>query len=224
VNRGGQTLEPQRHIAAPSGVPGFLAVLLVAAPVLAATNVAVFNFQMKSDTPDWKWLEKGLSDRIATDFVQDRSLTVVARDEMQMLAQKMNWVPEMATSDPARMKEIRAGLKVEHLVTGVYEVAREQIKITGQIVEVEGRTELARQEISGPVVEVLELQRRLSAELLAWFSKQPPAFRPPRPCTKGWTFTIRAATPRRGSGSARRPAPTRRTWRPSTSSARCITS
>ena len=29
----------------------------------AATNVAVFNFQMKSDTPDWKWLEKGLSDR-----------------------------------------------------------------------------------------------------------------------------------------------------------------
>ena len=175
MNRGGQTLEPQRHIAAPSGVPGFLAVLLVAAPVLAATNVAVFNFQMKSDTPDWKWLEKGLSDRIATDFVQDRSLTVVARDEMQMLAQKMNWVPEMATSDPARMKEIRAGLKVEHLVTGVYEVAREQIKITGQIVEVEGRTELARQEISGPVVEVLELQRRLSAELLAWFSKQPPA-------------------------------------------------
>ena len=70
----------------------------------AATNVAVFNFQMKSETPDWKWLEKGLSDRIATDFVQDRGLTVVARDEMQLLAQKMNWVPEMATADPQRMK------------------------------------------------------------------------------------------------------------------------
>jgi len=42
----------------------------------AATNVAVFNFQMKSDTPEWKWLEKGLSDRIATDFVSERGLSV----------------------------------------------------------------------------------------------------------------------------------------------------
>jgi len=46
--------------------------------VFAATNVAVFNFQMKSETPDWRWLEKGLADRIATDFVQSRGLSVVA--------------------------------------------------------------------------------------------------------------------------------------------------
>jgi hypothetical protein len=45
----------------------------------AATPVAVFNFQMKSDTPDWRWLEKGLSDRIATDFASERGLSV-ARD------------------------------------------------------------------------------------------------------------------------------------------------
>ena len=64
--------------------------LAFAAPTHAATNVAVFNFQMKSDTADWRWLEKGLADRIATDFVQSRGLSVVARDEMQLLAQKLN--------------------------------------------------------------------------------------------------------------------------------------
>ena len=60
-----------------------------AASAHAATNVAVFNFQMKSDTPDWRWLEKGLADRITTDFVSERGLSVVARDEMQAWSQKV---------------------------------------------------------------------------------------------------------------------------------------
>ena len=99
------------------------AAVLWTARLFAAANVAVFNFQMTSDTPEWRWLEKGLSDRIATDFAQDRSQTVIARDEMQLLAQQMAWVPEMATTDAARMGEIRKQLKIAHLVTGVYEVA-----------------------------------------------------------------------------------------------------
>jgi hypothetical protein len=37
--------------------------LLAPLPALCATNVAVFNFQMKTETPDWKWLEKGLRPR-----------------------------------------------------------------------------------------------------------------------------------------------------------------
>jgi TolB-like protein len=141
----------------------------------AATNVAVFKFQMKSDTPDWRWLEKGLADRIATDFVRAPGLAVVARDEMQLVAQKMNWVPEMATTDAARMKEIQKQLKIEQLISGVYAVAEGRIRITGQIVDVESRQELARKEVEGPLEEVLDLQRQLSAELLAWFMKKEPA-------------------------------------------------
>jgi len=33
---------------------------------------------LASETPEWRWLEKGLADRIATDFVQSRGLPVVA--------------------------------------------------------------------------------------------------------------------------------------------------
>ncbi len=145
------------------------------APAQAATNVAVFSFQMKSDTPDWRWLEKGLADRIATDFAQSRSLSVVARDRMQALAHQMAWVPEMATTDAGRMGQVRKQLKIEHLVTGVYSVTGGEIRITGQIVDVESRSEVARKEVTGKASDVLELQRRLSAELLSWFSKQPPA-------------------------------------------------
>jgi len=152
-----------------------VAVLATTWSASAATNVAVFNFQMTSDTPDWRWLEKGLADRIATDFVQDRNLSVVARDQMQVLAQQMAWVPEMAKTDAARMGEVKKQLKIAHLVTGVYEVTGDQIRLVGQVVEVEARQEVARKEIEGPAAEVLDLQRRLSAELLSWFSKKPAA-------------------------------------------------
>ncbi len=146
-----------------------------AAPARAASAVAVFNFQMTSETPEWRWLEKGLSDRITTDLVRSRDLAVVARDEMQMLAQKMQWVPEMATSDPVRVQEIEQHLRVEYLVTGAYTVTDGEIRITGQIVRVSDRQEVARKEVGGKREDVIELQRGLSSELMGWFTKQPPA-------------------------------------------------
>jgi hypothetical protein len=52
------------------------ALLLVLWPALPAAganfHVAVFNFQMKSDTPEWAWQEKGLADQITTDVAQSR--------------------------------------------------------------------------------------------------------------------------------------------------------
>ena len=137
------------------------------------TPVAVFNFQMKTDTPEWKWLEKGLSDRIATDFVQDPKVSVLARDEMQVQAEKMHWVPELAMANSVELGIL--ALKITYLVTGVYSVTGDRIAITAQVVELKTRREVARKETAGPVQEVLDLQRRLSAELLAWFTKKPAA-------------------------------------------------
>ncbi|MCX5654983.1 MAG: hypothetical protein NTY65_10090 [Planctomycetota bacterium] len=152
-----------------------VALAACAAPSLAATPVAVFNFQMKSDTPDWKWLEKGLSDRITTDFTRVRGVTVVARDEMQIMAQALHWVPELATTDAKAAGTIKAQLKINTLVTGVYSVEGDRIRLTGQIIDVSTREEVARKEIEGPAQEVLELQRQLSAELLSVVVNKPAA-------------------------------------------------
>jgi len=45
----------------------------------------VFNFGMSSDTPEWKWLEKGMADMLTNDLVTGQ-FAVVARDEMQAVA------------------------------------------------------------------------------------------------------------------------------------------
>ena len=72
--------------------------LLSPHPAAGQTSVAVFNFQMKSKTPDWIWLEKCLADQITTDLSRGAGLSVIARDSMQAIAQEINWAPEMATT------------------------------------------------------------------------------------------------------------------------------
>ena len=135
-------------------------------------NVAVFNFQMKSKTPDWVWLEKGLADQITTDCTRSRRITVLARDQMQLLANQLRWAPELAR-DPERMEKIRKHLKIDYLITGIYRVDGEKIEITAQVINVSSRKEAARKVVSGAVADVLRLQKRVSAELLGWFSGVP---------------------------------------------------
>jgi TolB-like protein len=152
-----------------------LAGLLFAAAghAAAATNLAVFNFQLKTGQDDWVWLEKFMSDQMATDLVQDRSLSVIARDRMQLLAQQYKWVPEFATGDAKVMGGIRSQLSIEYLVTGVCSVRDDQLEITAQIVEVQTRQEVHRKTVSGKTGQVIDLQKQLSADVMAWFTKRP---------------------------------------------------
>jgi len=167
-----------------------LAVLLAAEPCAAGLpRVAVFNFRMKSDTPEWLWLEKGLADRITTDLFRDRSLNLLDRDRMQRIAEKMRWVPEMMEDRDSmpRLGRFRA----RYLVSGTYEVADETLTITAQVVKFDTAREVARRTVRGPAEESLGLVRRLSAELLAWFTKrEPEAVLEEMPA---WTRSIPAA-------------------------------
>ena len=117
-----------------------VAIVAICRPALAETKrVSVFNFQMKSETPEWVWLEKGLADRITTDLHQSRALTLIARDRMQRLAMKIRWVPDLATRDPGRFGRIRSELRIKYVVSGVYTVDGDRITISTHVIEVNTR-------------------------------------------------------------------------------------
>lgn len=147
---------------------------LLAGPAVGQTNVTVFNFQMKSQTPDWLWLEKCLADQITTDLSQGQGLTVVARDRMQDVAEKIRWAPELA-GDAKAMQRIRGELRVNLLVSGTYSLADGQVEITAQIVNVADRQEVFRKTLTGKPEQIIDLQKQMSSELLGWLTKRPPA-------------------------------------------------
>jgi len=167
--------------------------LTVPSRAVGPTPVAVFNFQLTTADPNgqWRWLEKGLADQITTDLTRSRRLAVVARDEMQAVANLLKWVPELAATDRAAMREIRERLRIEYVATGVFAVERGQIRITAQVIDVGSRRELARKDVRGDAKDVLALQKRVSAELLAWFSGASPESILPR--LPLWTANVDAA-------------------------------
>ena len=141
------------------------------APAAGVTAVAVFNFQMKSVTPEWVWLEKGLADRLITDFHASQGVAVLDRDQMQKTAERMHWVPEMQT-DVWRVPKLE--FRAKYLISGNYEVADDVLTATAVVVDFVSQREVVRRTVSGPPGEALDLVRRLSGELLAWLVHRKP--------------------------------------------------
>jgi TolB-like protein len=154
----------------PHAIAAILLPLLAANAAFAqqkAPVAAIFDFGMKSGGDDWIWLEKGLADMFTTHFVRS-GVPVIARDEMENLAMKIRWVPEMRDKEK-ETQDIKNHLKVSYLVTGTYTVKDDQIAITVQVVNISSRTEVLRKEITGPAADVLELQTKLAAEVIPFF-------------------------------------------------------
>ncbi len=167
-----------------------IALLFTARMAFANANVAIFNFEQKAGDPEWRWLEKGLADMTTADFVS-RKFSVVARDEMQAVANQLHWVPELALSNEKAAEEIRKKLKIQYIITGVYSVEGGKITINAQIIDVATRKEVFRQSVSAETAQVLALQRKLSSELLSWFVHEPA--KDIAGDTQPWTRSIPAA-------------------------------
>lgn len=133
----------------------------------ATTRVAVFNFHQKSGGVALKWLEKGIADRLITDFFQSGLLMPVQRDTMQDVAEQMKWAPEMM-SDPGRLQMIQKAVAAHFVISGVYEVKQGKIVITASIIQPRTGKEIARRSVMGAPSDVLGLMRKLSGQLLAW--------------------------------------------------------
>lgn len=136
-------------------------------PRTTNTVVAPFNFQMKNGTGEWRWIEKAMADRVITDLYRCRQVQVVQRDAMQRAAEQMKWTPELMNSQDG-LDTVRQQLRPEYLISGIYDVADDTLSMTAIIVDMETRQEMARCRVCGPVDQVLDLTRALSAEVLAW--------------------------------------------------------
>lgn len=141
----------------------------------ASRTGAVFNFEMVEGEERWKWLEKGLADMITNDLIAV-GVNVVAREEMQAVAMQLRWrATELddgreggLVRSLGRAEAVWEALKIELLVSGVYEVSGDSIKIDLFVVDADTGKKLVSHSIAGPVDEVLEL-RALSSETVLEF-------------------------------------------------------
>jgi TolB-like protein len=123
-------------------------------------TVAVLNFdnQNQGDTK-WSWLSKGLADLTIGDLAS-QDLRVVNREQMQEMIHELHLKKENA--DPQTVARV---LKVVRFVHGTYRETAGQVELTANIVDAVSGNQQHTARAAGPTTEVLNLQKKLSAEL-----------------------------------------------------------
>ena len=157
------------------------------------TTVAVLNFAQRTAGPEaeeYRWLEKGLADLVIADLSTRRGLSVVTREQMQMLTElhKIDNVlapPEEAEEaqeaqeagapqdvpidapEPGFTKRVGTWMKARRVVFGTYAVTGESVSLEAQVMDA-GRGEVSgRAEVSGRYRDVLKLEKTLAGKVIA---------------------------------------------------------
>lgn len=138
---------------------------VVSAPV--GVDVVVFDFRLTTDTPGWKWIEKGMADRVSLAPLQIRRRRPAQRDWVRDVGERLNW-------DPRMMADHRSWMTVfdypgpKYVVSGTAEVKDDTLRITADILHGDRSRQLVRKTVSGKATGAPAVIRRLVAEIVAW--------------------------------------------------------
>lgn len=161
--------------------------------------VMIFNFQMRSETPEWRWVEKGMADYLITELCRSGKAQVVDRDKMQDVAERYHWVPEMLTV-PGALQMINGARQPSHFVSGFYEVRADRLSLTIMVMKgapgpqsgTNQPNALAFQKtLTAKTDDIGELHRKAIAELVAWFTNGSPE--QALPAMRPWYRNVSAA-------------------------------
>lgn len=130
-----------------------------AAPIVSE-RVAVLNFANRGQgDAQWDWLGKGLSDLTIGDLASQK-FRVVSREQMQEMLDEL--AIKRAQTDPEAALKV---LKVTQYVQGSYLIDKDRLELNASIIEADTGEEIHRAAVSGEVTALLDLQKRLAAEL-----------------------------------------------------------
>ncbi|MDA8427177.1 MAG: FlgO family outer membrane protein [Treponema sp.] len=129
-------------------------------------TVSILYFDNLAKSADFDWLGIGLSDMLTTDLASSRLVTVVERERLAKVLKEQELQLSGLTreSDAVRVGEI---LAVKDIVYGSYVVAGSSLRIEARLVDTRSAAVLAAVGAEGTTGEVLGLERKVAAGLLA---------------------------------------------------------
>ena len=177
-----------------------------------ATTVAVLNFVQRTsgaEAEQYRWLEKGLADLVIADLSTRRGLTVVTREQMQLLSE-LHRIDERLVGhdkpdrdpgegenngpiDPELGRSVGSLMKARRVVFGSFAVERGNVNVHAQVLDSAGGRVLGTAEVTGRYEEVLGLEKELAGKIVAVLEGggEPKEIRAQLPV---WTDSIPATT------------------------------
>ena len=123
--------------------------------------VGVLNFaNLQQGNAKWDWLGKGLADMTIGDLVGQK-LHVVSREQMQQIVRELELKKQLV--DP---KAVGRVMKVLRCIHGTYRVENGKARLQASLIHIQTGKLIHTAVAQGPEADILNLQKRLSAELI----------------------------------------------------------
>jgi TolB-like protein len=124
------------------------------------------NLYDLTQDPAWKWLSKGLADLLMTDLARSEKVRIVDREKLQYYLQELD-LSHSDVADPSLALTLGRIARVQKVLSGTYQVDREnQITIRIQLVDTSTQTLAGVETVSGPVTEILDLEKTLAFRIV----------------------------------------------------------
>jgi TolB-like protein len=151
----------------------FVLLIPVAAFSAEPVRLAVIDFQVQSDNPQYKYLGKGFAEFISIEILKAKDITLIERDKRNRIIEEM----EFSLSDLAdESNQIRIGrlLAANYLVTGnIYDFAG-TLSITFELVDTETSQIILKDKIDDKVSNYNSLTASIAGSIIKHFAVEAP--------------------------------------------------
>lgn len=145
----------------------FVLILINSNSSLASTdviNIAVNNFSLVTESPEYKWLETSCPEAIISKLASTNKVKFVERQYINKIIEELK-LQASGIIDENTAVDIGNLVGVKNFIYGSATIVADKVVLRTRIVDVESSKILSSQEVSGLVSEIFSLQDKLSAEI-----------------------------------------------------------
>ena len=142
-------------------------------------RIAVIDFEIQSDNPDYKYLGKGFAEFVAIDLAKSKEIVLVERERRNSVLEEQEFaLSEMA--DSQKQMAIGRMLAASYLIMGsIYDLAG-KLTITVELVDTESAAIVFTDRVSGEVAEYDSLSTSIAGLVLNHFQATIPKSAAPK--------------------------------------------
>ncbi len=129
-----------------------------------AGAIGVATFENTSKSEDHAWLQQGIPEAVATDLAK-AGLKVVERTQIMKAAEEQK-LGELGLVEEESAPKVGKMIGAQTMVVGAYQIQGESIRMSARLIDVSSGRVLQVADATGPIDQVLTLERQLAMELV----------------------------------------------------------
>ena len=133
--------------------------------VTAISALALTDFDNSSKSAEYEWMRSAIPGSLYTELKAKSKINLIERNQIEKALEEMKLASVGLIEENA--PKLGKMLGADAVLTGIYQISGDSIRIDAKIVKVETGEVLSGGEVSGSIKDIFNLEKRLSENVLA---------------------------------------------------------